>query len=103
MSKTSISKATLDSIAKTATIEVPQALKVSMCQDLEKVVELFRAMDKIQVCETKKSDSIEIDYAQLRKDGAVPNQADKSSMATYRHYDTLSGNFVVPKVIDTEV
>ena len=102
MSKTEISEKTLQGIAKIATLIVPNESKEDMSRNLAKVVELFTAMDKIKVCETKKSDLCEIDYNKLRTDTCEKQTTDKNSKSTYCHYDNQSGNFIVPKVIETE-
>ena len=102
MAKTEISEEILQGIAKTATIIVPNESQAEMSKNLAKIVDLFIAMDKIQVCETKKSDLYEVNYNQLRTDECENQTTDKSTKATYCHYDNHSGNFIVPKVIETE-
>mgnify|MGYP001192400240 CR=1 FL=1 len=102
MSETEISEQILQRIAKIATIIVPNKSQAEMSENLAKVVDLFIAMDKIQVCETKKSDLYEVNYNQLRTDKCENQTTDKSAKGTYCHYDNHSGNFIVPKVIETE-
>ncbi|MEC8882152.1 MAG: hypothetical protein VX737_02570 [Pseudomonadota bacterium] len=102
MAKTEISEEILQGIAKIATIIVPKKSQAEMSKNLTKIVDLFIAMDKIQVCETKKSDLYEVNYNQLRTDKSENQTTDKSAKATYCHYDDHSGNFIVPKVIETE-
>lgn len=102
MSKTEINVEILQGIAQVATIAVPEESQGEISKNLAKVVDLFMAMDKIEVCETKKSDLYEINYNQLRTDQSENQTIDKSAKTTYRYYDNHSGNFIVPKVIETE-
>ena len=102
MANTEISEKVLQGIAKIATIIVPSESQVEMGKNLARIVDLFKAMDKIQVCETKKTDLYEVNYNELRVDSCESQTTDKSSKATHCHYDNHSGNFVVPKVIETE-
>ena len=102
MANTEINEEILQRIAKIATVIVPDQALPEMSRNLTKIVDLFTAMDKIQVCETKKSDLYEVNYIQLRTDKCEHQTTDKSSKATYSHYDKQSGNFIVPKVIETE-
>lgn len=103
MVKREINSDTINDIAKTAAIRVSDDKQRVMQDNLSKMVDLFVAMDKIKVCETKKSDLCEISNTVLRADVCHNVQEITASQSTYAYYDNDSGNFIVPKVLETEV
>ena len=102
MSPKKIDTEAIEQIAASASLELSDAAKTELTSDLGKMIELFIAMDKIEVCPTKKSDVNTTTYQKLRNNIEPNKTIIKTKGPCYTHYNEESGYFVVPKVLNNE-
>jgi Asp-tRNA(Asn)/Glu-tRNA(Gln) amidotransferase C subunit len=102
MSQHNIDEQTIEQIAKTACLELNEKSKKQLIESLGNMVDLFVAMDKIQVCPTKQSDFNQLDYNRILPAEQPCAETEKKVGNSYRYYDEETGFFTVPKVLNNE-
>ena len=99
----SIDQEATDHIAKAASLAFSDEERTELTSSLGKMIELFIAMDKTEVCPTKQSDFNKTTYQCLRETTTACPATPKQDPKVYPHHDNETGFFVVPKVLNTEV
>lgn len=102
MSPKKIDTEAIELISTSASLELSETAKAELTSDLGKMIELFIAMDKIEVCPTKKSDVNTTTYKKLHANSEPTAAVNKTNGNCYKYYDDDSGYFVVPKVLNNE-
>ena len=102
MSPKKIDTEAIEQIAASASLELSEKAQAELTSDLGKMIELFIAMDKIEVCPTKKTDVNTTTYKALRNHIDPNETIIKTKGPCYTHYNEESGYFVVPKVLNNE-
>jgi aspartyl/glutamyl-tRNA(Asn/Gln) amidotransferase C subunit len=102
MPQHNIDEQAIEQIAKTACLELDEKSKIQLIESLGNMVDLFVAMDKIQVCPTKQSDFNQLDYSNILPADQPCAETKKKAGDSYTYYDEKSGFFTVPKVLNNE-
>lgn len=102
MPQHNINEEVIEKLAKTACLELDSGSKIALIESLGNMVDLFRAMDQIEVCPTKQSDFNQLEYPKVFVGDQCSARAPKEKGPSYSYYDDESGFFTVPKVLSNE-
>ena len=100
--ETIISQEVLDDIAFRAKITISPEQSNDFRSSLTSIVKMFHKMSQVSVCEFKQYGVTPTQYKDLREDKPAPCPSHVALANSFAHFNSATGYFEVPKVIDEE-